>query len=261
LRQIHADLAGALGLAPLLAGQGAAPEGFLDACSLPPEMLPRDEELRRLASGFLYCLQAKSDHAFYWLGRLIDRQRDSQGAPRFGGRKDLLNVVGRLLAGFAQVREGLWGEASRPYPENFRRLPEVIGVLKKWYDALSHRERPVYLYHAVLLVVRRDEIDWEQELPAIDTPVEEVEALYRAHLEGPPIELDDFVYDIHAGKREGDGLTRFAREGALVANEERAFRHEGYRKLYQALKERLDVYRRRGLAGVAEVFGGAPCAT
>jgi hypothetical protein len=122
-------------------------------------------------------------------------------------------------------------------------------VLRKWYEKMTHRERPVYLYHAVLLVVRRKEIDWDAEPPEVDTPASEVEALYQAHLAGREVELDDFVFDVHAGGPAQGGLTRFAREGALVVNEAARFRNEDYRRVYNALKERLDVYNASGPGG------------
>jgi hypothetical protein len=257
LRAIHADLLESLGLAGRFAGGQAGPDDLVEACTgdLGP-LLRADRESKRIVNGILYHLKEKSDLVFFWLNELIERQRDPQGVPKFGGRGDVLAVVWRLLQGFAEKREGLWGDRPRAYPANFGRLGEVLAVLRKWYATMTHQERPVYLYHAILLVVRRDQIDWHSAAPVIDTPPAEVEALYGANLSGVTIELDDFIADIHAGRRSPDALVRFAREGAHVENEERALRHEDYRRIYLALKERLDVYRRGGLSEVATAFGG-----
>lgn len=258
LRIIHSNLLASLGLSRMLEGCQAVSENLIDSCTvdLRPFLDEKDEELRRVVNGILYHLKHKNDHVFHWLGQLIDRQRGPQGEPKLGGKKDLLNVVWHLLLGFADKREGLWNEPQKTYPENFDRVREIIGVLKKWYETMTHREKPIYLYHAILLIIRRDEIDWRAEIPEINTPWHEVEALYRTNVSGKVIELDDFVFDIHTGRLGENSLTRFAREGALVENENQRFRNENYRLIYCALKERLDVYRRKGLAGINECFGG-----
>jgi hypothetical protein len=58
---------------------------------------------------------------------------------------------------------------------------------------------------------------------------------------------------MHTGRREAGARTRFALEGALVVNEDARLRNDDYRRIYNGLKERLDVYDERGLA---EALGG-----
>ena len=69
---------------------------------------------------------------------------------------------------------------------------------------MTHREKPIYLYHAVLLMVRRKEIDWNSTAPPVDTPIADVEKLYGDHLGGGKMEMDDYVLDLHTkeGKME-----------------------------------------------------------
>lgn len=261
LRQIHRDLILSLDFMHLLEGSHEIPEKLIDCCcvDLNPFVCETDEELRQIVNGLLYHLKIESDHAFYWIGRLIDWQREESGAPKFGGRTDLMNVVWRLLFGFARKREGLWGEPAQSYPENFQRLGDILAVLKTWYDEMTHRERPVYLFHAVLLVVRRNQIDWTSEMPSFETSREEVEQLYQANLSGKVIQLDPFVLDLHTGRRKGASLTEFALKGAFVENENTLLRNNEYRQVYVGLKERLDVYEQKGLPGVSKRFGEAQC--
>lgn len=258
LQVVHAEMIRSLGLSHRFEGCETVPEGLLDSCALDlsPFLDENDERLKRIINGILYHLKYRSDHVFYWVNELIDRQRDARGEPRLSGRKNPLNAVWQLLLGLADMKEGLWNDPPRDYPPCFSQLRDIISVLKEWYDTMTHRERPIYLYHAILLIVRRDQIDWELPIPAIDTSWEEVEALYRANLSGKIIELDDFILDIHTGKQDEHALTRFAREGAFVARENPRLRDEDYRRIYHGLKERLDVYRRSGLRGVGEAFGG-----
>ena len=55
---------------------------------------------------------------------------------------------------------------------------------------MEHKEQPIYLYHAVLLMVRRKEIDWTSKAPPVDTPIADVEKLYRDCLGGGKMEID-----------------------------------------------------------------------
>jgi hypothetical protein len=256
LQSLHADLLRSLGAAWHLEDRELVREQLIDACRVPlAPFLPEDSESRQIVNGLLVGMKHHSDQAFHWLGRLIDRHRDEEGRPRFGGKKDPLRVVWRLLAGFAEQREGVWGEPANPYPEAFRRVGEVIAVLQHWYETLTHRERPIYLYHALLLILRRREIDWESRPPGIDTPPSEVQERSNNNLTNGPLELDPFVFDIHTEAQGPGGLTRFALEGARVEQEEVRFRNELYRSIYVGLKERLDAYYRTGVKHRAQRSG------
>jgi hypothetical protein len=113
---------------------------------------------------------------------------------------------------------------------------------------MTHREKPIYLYHAALLLVRRNEIAWASQIPVIDTPMIEVNKLYTDHLYGGKMGIDDYVLDLHtrAGKRGDHDLENFALEGAFVKNENRNFLNKDYREIYILLKRELDRYLRGG---------------
>jgi hypothetical protein len=94
----------------------------------------------------------------------------------------------------------------------------------------------------MLLLIRRDEIDWTAKPPEIDMPMQEVEQLYNDHHSNGKMKIDSYVLDIHTrGGRRGPGaLTRFALEGALVKNEEKKFLRQDYREIDILLKKELD---------------------
>jgi hypothetical protein len=164
------------------------------------------------------------------------------------GKRNPVNALWVLLKGFAEKREGLWGETPARYPPNFKRVGEVINVLKVWYDTMTHQEKPVYLYHAVLLISRRRQIDWQSEPVTIETSPEEVTALYQRNLAGQTIAIDDYIIDMHTGVRTTEDRTRFAQEGAVVVKENQALLNTDYRKIYCELKRWLDRYEQEGLA-------------
>jgi len=244
LKRIHAKLMQSLNLSRRYEDCKVVPENLIDSSSLELRsfMDEVDEEQRTIINGILYNIKHQKDHVFYWVNKLIDRQRDAEGKPRFGHKGDSLNIVWQILLEFAEKRERLWNDEPKTYPENFNRVKAIIEVLRKWYRKMTHKEKPIYLYHAILLIVRRDSIDWNLEIPNIDTPFREVEQLYQANLSGKTIAIDDFVYDLHTGQRAKDGREQFAKKGAFIANENRAFLIDDYRLIYHRLKQELDIY-------------------
>jgi hypothetical protein len=160
LRTLHADLVRTLGLGGLYDGCDAEPEDVLDKCGVDLRAYGvRDEEVRRIFNGVLHHLARESDHAFWWLARLIDRGRDPDGEPRLQGKQNPIQGVWRLLEAFAVKGEALWGTRPVERHAHFGRLGEVVRVLHRWFDTMTHREKPTYLYHALLLAVRRGQVD------------------------------------------------------------------------------------------------------
>jgi hypothetical protein len=125
---------------------------------------------------------------------------------------------------------------------------ETISSLEFFFKKMGHQEQPIYLYHAVLLLIRRNEIDWNSTDPGIDTPIADVNRLYRDHLVGGKMPMDDYIYDLHTkgGKRSVNCMENFALEGAYIENENIEFLRPEYREIYVKLKQELDLYRSRG---------------
>jgi hypothetical protein len=124
----------------------------------------------------------------------------------------------------------------------------TIEALQAFYSRMTHKEKPIYLYHALLLMLRRNEIDWTSQPPEVDTPMAEVERLYADHLQGGRMEMDEYIMDLHTRKmkwRPGC-LESFAREGALVKNEDSRLITPAYREIYVHLKQELDRYHAHG---------------
>jgi hypothetical protein len=188
--------------------------------------------LRPCIEGIVYNLEAGSDHVFFWINQLCDLERqDGVGEYRY------IKAVWSVLHRFIVRHPG----------HEFGR--ESISALEWFFKKMSHQEKPIYLYHAILLLVRRDQINWESKAPRIDTPMAEVESLYAYHIAGRKRPMDDYVLDLHThrGKRSANCLENFALEGAYVENENIVFLRPDYREIYVMLKQELDLYRNKGL--------------
>ncbi|BBO74562.1 hypothetical protein DSCW_19790 [Desulfosarcina widdelii] len=188
--------------------------------------------LRPCIEGIVYNLEAGSDHVFFWINQLCDRER------RDGvGEYQYLKAVWSVLHRFIDRHPG----------QEFVR--ESISALEWFFKKMTHQEKPIYLYHAILLLVRRQQIDWEAKAPHIDTPIAEVESLYAFHLAGRKRPMDDYILDLHTrrGKRSGNCLENFAMEGAYIERENVDFLRPEYREIYVTLKQELDLYRNKGL--------------
>jgi hypothetical protein len=196
-------------------------------------------KLKPCINGIIYNLEKGSDHVFYWIRELCDLELKDKLPLKKGKKKDesfkynYLGIIWDVLYGFI--------DRNREY-ECAR---ETIRTLQEFYKRMTHREKPIYLYHAVLLMVRFKEIDWTSKAPAVDTPIAEVENLYEDHRGGGKMEMDDYVLDLHTkkGKMSANCLENFALEGAYIKNQNDKFLNQEYREIYNSLKKELDIYK------------------
>ena len=107
---------------------------------------------------------------------------------------------------------------------------------------MTHRERPIYLYHALLLQVFATRLTPGLSASDGSHEAEDWDNYYASHREGPARKLEDYVFDLHTGVHSREGRTRFAREGALVVGESQAFVVPRYRELYLHFKAALDAH-------------------
>lgn len=182
--------------------------------------------------GIIYNLEASSDQVFYWIKKLADFEKEDKVDKRNRYLKIIWNILDRFID-------------RNPKYEFVR---ETVHALGYFHARMTHREKPIYLYHAVLLMVRRNEIDWQLKVPSINTPMVEVDNLYTDHLRNGRMEMDDYVMDLHTRKMKWSPgcLERFARVGAYVKNEDVKFFNPEYREIYILLKQQLDLYHSRG---------------
>ncbi len=187
--------------------------------------------LQPCIKGIIYNLEKGSDHVFFWINKLCDLEKEDK-TPKFKYIRMVWAILYRFIDRYSE----------------YEFVRETISALEEFFKMMGHQEKPIYLYHAVLLLIRRDEIDWSSTDPAIDTPVADVDRLYRDHLAGAKMPVDDYILDLHThgGKRSCNCLENFALEGAYIKNENVKFLHREYREIYIKLKQELDLYHSRG---------------
>jgi hypothetical protein len=196
--------------------------------------------VRSCIRGIIYNLDKGIDNVFYWIHKLCEFERkdwvvEEKGKNKFKYKCKFPRIVWKILHGFI--------DRNRKY----KFVREQICALEDLYKKMKHKEKPIYLYHAILLIVRRDEIDWSSTPPPVDTPIADVTKLYDDHLGGGKMEIDDYVLDMHTkgGKKGPNYREKFALEGAFIENENLDFLRPDYREIYVLLKKELDLYYRK----------------
>ena len=181
--------------------------------------------------GIAYNLEKGSDNVFFWIGKLFNLAKEDGVSQNKCAR-----IVWDILFSFIDRHE------------DYEFVVPAIRVLDKFYSQMTHREKLIYLYHAILLLVRRGEIDWSSKPPKINTPLRKVLRRYENHLKNTRMGIDDYILDLHTrkGKRTVNSLKEFALEGAYVKNQNKKFLNQQYREIYILLKQQLDLYYSRG---------------
>jgi|GEM_PF-4099280 len=212
-------------------------------------------EIQQCIRGMIYNLEIGSDNVFYWIRNLCDPEQAYEKAVKDAYEKNLKAAMAGTKNKKIQPKPpnlantGLVWEILHHYIDQnskYEFVRPVIFALQDFHTAMGHKEKPIYLYHAVLLIVRRDQIHWTSKPPRIDTPIGTVNKIYADHLSGGKMEMDEYVEDIHTktGKKSDEPLKRFALEGAYVKNENKVFLNRTYRKIYNLFKKELDSYHK-----------------
>jgi hypothetical protein len=101
---------------------------------------------------------------------------------------------------------------------------EQIEALYYFYRKMTHKEKYLYLYHSILLLIYNP-VNNKLEIPKINLKVKKQK-------------FDDFVNDIHTGNKDKT-VVDFALEGAIVINEDKRFFIEKFRTMYVEFKKYL----------------------
>lgn len=188
-------------------------------------------KLQPCVKGIIYNLEIGSDNVFYWIKKLYDLELEDGVY-----RNKYVRIVWDLLYRFIDRNK------------KYEFVRHTIWALQKFHSKMTHREKPIYLYHAVLLIVRRNEIDWASRPPSVDTPMADVAKLYGDHIVGGKMKIDNYVLDLHTKRMKWSAqcLENFAKVGAYIRHENEAFLDPEYREIYLLLKKELDLYHSRG---------------
>lgn len=125
------------------------------------------------------------------------------------------------------------------------------------YRKMTHAEQPLYLYHAALRHMLRDELE-EPDIQMDDIDAAYVEGLQARLAEGE-IEIDDFCRDRHTGAGAGCTTEQFAMEGAHVEDLDREHYKWNYHVMYVLFKMVLDdIYKGKTPDVLSKLHGISP---
>jgi hypothetical protein len=187
-------------------------------------------EVRDEVNNMLALLYQRSDGAFYWMHRVLRREK-----------------VGKHRStkpGFLVLDALRWFSLEWLRDRDIRYRQEPLRTLLKcaerWYrelGALKEAALCVAMCVQWLLTTLRTGPHAEAEV-WIDA---DGQADVFSHV-GEPLELDEYVLDMHtrAGRRAGKGRAVFAAEGALVVRECARVTRPEYKRFYELLKQRQD---------------------
>lgn len=175
-----------------------------------PELKPRDTKVEPL-DGILNCLKKKDVHAFFHLSRYFFSTDLSYKS----------ELVERLSMIYVKDKE----------------LRDNITVLLNLYKTMKHQEKYLYLYQAMMIILKRDDLHKEDVLLETDN--------YQTYIErikdGEVPETPDYILDRHTGADAKDkSLKFFSKEGAKINNEDLSVGIPLYKAVYNTMKDYLD---------------------
>jgi len=128
----------------------------------------------------------------------------------------------------------LWKTVQAAAERADTRLTPVITALKYFHGKMKHAERPIYLIHAVLLILHAPALGYESPLNCA-VP----ETLNHWRKEGVSLALrsfPDFVIDRHTTLARGQSAVTFAEVGAYIPDEDKRFMSNELRSMYLEFK-------------------------
>ena len=130
----------------------------------------------------------------------------------------------------------LWS-AIKPVETEHQRTSAAIESLHYFHQKMTHKEKPIYMYHAILLVLLEGRLDHVSERIVVDinemTPMLEHSKETSRTFSGP---FEDYILDLHTGCRQKNSLD-FATSGALIPDEDRRFVEPELRSMYIEFKD------------------------
>lgn len=116
----------------------------------------------------------------------------------------------------------------------------VIKSLKYIYTKMTHKEKPIYLYHAILLFL----VDINHEKLILNFSIQRILDSQSRINNNIIINFEkyDYINDIHCGNKNKTEVD-FANDGALIINECLYYANVQYRKMYIEFKEIISNFK------------------
>lgn len=178
---------------------------------------------------------------FAFLGRLI---LDAFGDASFDKGKEAKRAYSAASRSVIRQMDVILGDL-RPLLADKPLVTTSFDVLRTWMKEMTHGEKFIYGYQAILLVLFRDGLgDLTLPTPSSRITMDEVDNSYKAHiLQEVDLTVPDYVVDKHtaAGRKKKANVVDFAAEGAKVANKAMAFVNPDLEAMYDLFKVAIEV--------------------
>lgn len=196
--------------------------------NLPPYMSSNLERLDSIHSGLLQKFGRPEVNVECTLQSFAEHLQNKQ--------MNSLQIL-RTLLRTSIASNKLWS-AIKAVETEHQRTSGAIEALHYFHQKMTHKEKPIYMYHAILLVLLEGRLDHVSERTVVDinemTPML-VNSKETARLFSGPFE--DYILDLHTGCRQKNSLD-FATSGALIPDEDQRFMEPELRNMYIEFKEK-----------------------
>lgn len=184
---------------PPISGTAEMHTALLDKYDILEPDIPENADVKKL---FQAALKRKSSDAFVYLRYIYSSKRSSD--------------------------DWIWETVAQSVKR--REVKSEIYHLQFFHNKMTHAEKPIYLYNAVLSTLNESSIDSTLVVPRLD--MNAVKKCYESAVAFDG-KFDDYVYDIHtSANKERKTRTTFAEEGAYIVNEDKRFLNKKYREMY-----------------------------
>ena len=142
----------------------------------------------------------------------------------------------RYLMSVPRKEVHLWKDLLSVF--TVKEIKSQAEALHYFYTKMTHAEKPIYLYHAMLLCLHEKSFDVKDVIDRDNTITNENVALIKTSVSTFNGKFDDYVYDMHtSGNRKKKDRITFATEGALIPNECTTYLNTMYRSMYIDFKK------------------------
>ena len=184
-----------------------------------------NEDILLDMANFIYYFDKKDPSCFYWVFELFYKSKSGKikNARRFK-RNDGEYIIWEYLFQLSKGNEYLL---------------KVLQYKLEEYFVKTRGERLIWLTASVMVVMYKDNMDWNPEKLAFDIDVTEAD-IHKVFEGREKLEIDDYAIDMHCslGRKMGKNKVDFIKEGSVVVDEDKEYFVQEWRDMYNGGKIR-----------------------
>ena len=181
-----------------------------------------DEKCLLYMANFMVYFEKGDPNCFYWVFKLIRKSEEGVSGGRRFNRRDCEYIIWEYLL---KKSEG----------NNY--LKKCLNYKLKEYYVKTRGERAMWLTASIMLVMKKDELDWDPRKMYYDIDVDE-SSIHKIFKNRKKMVIDDYAIDMHCslGRKMGKNKLDFVHEGSLVVNENQEYFVKEWRDMYNGGK-------------------------